>query len=174
MQQHDAEHDDPLQRNGAQIEQQTADGGGQQLGVVIAGIEHGHLLGQQLDGDPDQHAVDEGKLEPHLHQILEVTIALGPGRLADERLNAEGQPLQDDDKDRLGVTGHGKACENLHIAIHHQLAVVQHQEQAEVELGNQARQTGKEQVRHRGQARHHVAPTEAQPGPGGKEVAKAN
>ncbi len=101
-------------------------------------------------------------------------MALGPRRLADERLNAEGEPLQNDDKDRFGVTGHGKARQILHIAVHHQLAVVQHQQQAEVELGNQAWQTGKEQVRHGGKVGHQIPPAEAKPRPGGKEVAKTD
>ena len=174
MQQHYAKYDDPLQWNGSEVEGQAADGGGQQFGIVIAGIEHGDLSWQQLDGEPHQHAVDKGDLEPHLHQEFEVAVALGPCRLADQRLNAERQPLQDHDKDRFGVTGHGKARQILHIAIHHQLAVVQHQQQAEVELGDQAWQPGKEQVRHGREVWHQISPCELQSGPGGKEVAKAD
>ncbi len=46
-------------------------------------------------------------------------MALGAGRLADQRLDAKGQPLQDDDEHRLCVAGHGEARQILDRAVHH-------------------------------------------------------
>ncbi|MNS84847.1 hypothetical protein D3C72_1186860 [compost metagenome] len=173
MQQHYAEHDDPLQRYGGEVEGQAADGGGQQLGILIPGVEHGDLAGQQLDQQPDSHAIDQRDLEPHGHQESEIPQAPGPGGLADQRLDAEGQPLQDHDEHRLGVTRHGEARQILDRAVHHQLAVVQQQQQPQVELGNEARQPGEQQLGHGREAGHQLAPAKAQPGVGAKEITKA-
>ncbi len=173
LQQHDAEHDDPLQGQGSEVEGQAADGGGEQLCILIPGVEHGDRLRQQLDNQPDPQAIDQGDLEPHRHQELEVAMAPGPRCLAHQGLDAKRQSLQDDDEDRLRVSRHGEARQILDRAVHHQLAVVQQQQQPQIELGDEARQPGEEQVRHGREAGHQLAPGQPQPGVAGEEVPQA-
>ena len=100
-------------------------------------------------------------------------MAPGPGCLAHQGLDAKRQSLQDDDEDCLRVSCHGEARQILDRTMHHQLAVVQQQQQPQVELGDEARQPGEEQAGHGREAGHQLAPGQPQPGVAGEEVPQA-
>lgn len=67
------------------------------------------------------------------------------------------------------VSAFGEARQILDRAVHHQLAVVQQQQQPQIELGDEARQPGEEQAGHGREAWHQLARSAAT-GRGGERL----